>query len=272
MLHSAADLARPIVEMIPQKINKNPVVHCDETGVRVNAGLQWVHVLCTPKLTYYVLSEKRGSEAMLDIDFLPGYTGVVVHDFWSSYFKVTKADHAMCGVHLLRELTGIYENYPEQTWAKEIYNELLTMCRAADFYNRHSEIESRHHYMDCLKKNYDAILEKAVLMNPIPKKEKEQYGRPKKGKIRSLIDRLQKYKDEVCRFADNPLVPFTNNQAERDLRMVKMKSKVIGTFRSEQGAKDFLTLKSLTSTAAKSGITAFNALLSLFHGLLALED
>lgn len=272
MLHSAADLAKPIVETIPQKINKNPVVHCDETGVRVNAGLQWVHVICTPKLTYYALSEKRGSEAMLDIDFLPGYTGVVVHDFWSSYFKVTKADHAMCGVHLLRELTGIYENYPEQTWAKELYNELLTMCRAADFYNQHPEIGSRHHYMDCLKKNYDAILEKAVLMNPIPKKEKEQRGRPKKGKIRSLIDRLQKYKDEVCRFADNPLVPFTNNQAERDLRMVKMKSKVIGTFRSEQGAKDFLTLKSLTSTAAKSGITAFNALLSLFHGLLALED
>ena len=144
------------------------------------------------------------------------------------------------------------------------------MDLAADFYNQHSEIESRHHYMDCLKKNYDAILEKAVLMNPIPKKEKEQCGRPKKGKIRSLIDRLQKYKDEVCRFADNPLVPFTNNRAERDLRMVKMKSKVIGTFRSEQGAKDFLTLKSLTSTAVKSGITAFYALLSLFHGQLAL--
>lgn len=144
------------------------------------------------------------------------------------------------------------------------------MCRAAEFYHQHPEIGSRRHYMDCLKKNYDAILEKAVLMNPIPKKEKEQRERPKKGKIRSFIDRLQKYKGEVCRFADNPLVPFTNNQAERDLRMVKMKSKVIGTFRSEQGAKDFLTLKSLTSTAVKSGITAFYALLSLFHGQLAL--
>ena len=140
----------------------------------------------------------------------------------------------------------------------------------SSFYHQHPEIGSRRHYMDCLKKNYDAILEKAVLMNPIPKKEKKQRGRPKKGKIRSFIDRLQKYKDEVCRFADNPLVPFTNNQAERDLRMVKMKSKVIGTFRSEQGAKDFLTLKSLTSTAVKSGITAFYALLSLFHGQLAL--
>lgn len=91
------------------------------------------------------------------------------------------------------------------------------------------------------------------------------------GKIRALIDRLQTYKGEVCRFADNPIVPFTNNQAERDLRMVRMKSKVIGTFRSEQEAKDFLLLKSLTSTSAKAGIAAFDALHSLFQGQLALR-
>lgn len=85
-----------------------------------------------------------------------------------------------------------------------------------------------------------------------------------------MIDRLIEYKAEVCRFADNSLVPFTNNQAERDLRMVKMKNKVIGTFRSQQGAKDFLTLKSLTSTAAKAGFTAFDAFLSLLYGRFAL--
>lgn len=93
----------------------------------------------------------------------------------------------------------------------------------------------------------------------------------KRGRIRALIDRLRIYKGEVCRFADNPIVPFTNNQAERDLRMVRMKSKVIGSFRSEQGAIDFLLLKSFTSTAAKAGIAAFDALLSMFQGNLALR-
>ena len=120
--------------------------------------------------------------------------------------------------------------------------------------------------MECLKRNYDQILEEGVDLNPIPEKKIGQRGRPRRGKIRALIDRLREYKGEVCRFVDNPLVPFTNNQAERDLRMVKVKNKVIGTFRSLQGAKDFLILKSLTSTASKAGTTAFDALLSLNFG------
>ena len=145
------------------------------------------------------------------------------------------------------------------------------MYRAADFYNQHPEIESRQHYMECLKRNYDQILEKGAAQNPLPKKESRKRSRVKRGKIRTLIDCLQKYKGEVCRFADNPIVPFTNNQAERDLRMVRMKSKVIGTFRSERGAKEFMLLKSLTSTAAKAGIAAFDAFHSLFQGQLALR-
>ena len=137
-------------------------------------------------------------------------------------------------------------------------------------YNQHPEIISRQHYMECLKGHYDEILERGVQQNPIPEKEKRKRGKPKKGKICALIDRLFEHKGEVCRFADNPLVPFTNNQAERDLRMVKMKNKVIGTFRSEQGAKDFLILKSFTSTAVKNGFTAFDALRSLLYGHFAL--
>lgn len=266
MLHSAAAKAETIVADFPQKLHKNPVVHCDETDLRVNGKLHWVHVISTSGLTYYALSEKRGKQAMDEIGFLAQYRGIAVHDFWSSYFKATGADHAMCCAHLLRELTGIFENHPEQTWAKELYLELLSMYRAADYYNQHPEIDSRQHYMECLKRNYDLILEKGTAQNPIPEREPGKHGRVKRGKIRALIDRLRTHKGEVCRFADNPLVPFTNNQAERDLRMVRMKSKVIGTFRSEQGAKDFLMLKSFTSTAAKAGVAAFDALLSLFVG------
>jgi len=178
----------------------------------------------------------------------------------------------MCCAHLLRELTGIFENHPEQERAREMYDELLSMYRAANFYHQNPEINSRQHYMECLKHNYDVILQKGAEQNPIPQKEQGKRGRVKRGKIRTLIDRLQKYKAEVCRFTENPLVPFTNNQAERDLRMVKMKSKVIGTFRSEQGAEDFLTINSFLSTAAKAGSTAFQALLSLFQGQVILGD
>ena len=116
---------------------------------------------------------------------------------------------------LLRELTGIYENHPEQTWARNLYQELMSMCRAADFYNQHPVIGSRQHYMDFLKQNYDRILEEAVKRNSITEKIFNRRGKTRKGKIRALIDRLIKYKGEVCRFADNSLVPFSNNQAER---------------------------------------------------------
>ena len=269
MLHSSAAAAKVYTDTFRQELNKIPVVHCDETSLDVNGKTHWVHVISTPKMTYYALSPKRGTKAMLDIDFLPGYKGIVVHDFWMSYFKATDAEHAMCGAHLLRELTGIYENHPEQKWARELYDELLSMCRAADLYNQHPGVGSRQHYMDCLKQNYDRILEQAVEQNPIPQKQINQRGKHKKGKIRALIDRLVKYKGEVCRFVDNPLIPFTNNQAERDLRMVKMKNKVIGCFRSLTGANDFLTLKSLTSTTAKNGLSAFETLFALFQGNLA---
>ena len=95
--------------------------------------LYYVHVICTPGLTYYALSEKRGTKAMEEIGFLEKYQGIVVHDFWMSYFKATGASHDMCCAHLLRELTGIYENHPEQEWARKLYFELLSMCCAADF-------------------------------------------------------------------------------------------------------------------------------------------
>lgn len=115
MLHSAANVAKVYTDTFPQELNKKTVVHCDETGAGINGKLHWMHVICTSGLPYYALSEKRGTDAMLEIDFLPGYKGIAVHDFWMSYFKATKVEHAVRGAHLLRELTGIYENHPKQT-------------------------------------------------------------------------------------------------------------------------------------------------------------
>ena len=117
-----------------------------------------------------------------------------------------------------------------------------------------------------IEASYDGIVEKALLQNPPPEKIPGKQGRPGQGKIRALINRFKDYKEEILRFADNVLVPFTNNQAERDLRMVKMKNKVIGCFRSMEGAQNFLAIKSFTSTAAKNGITAFQAIFDLLCG------
>ena len=161
MLHSAAGVTNPVVDTFPQLLHQKPVVNCDETGADVNGKLHYVHVMCTADLTYYALSKKRGKEAMDEIGFLPEYKGIVEHDFWQSYFIATEAEHAMCCAHILRELTGIFENHPEQVWAREMYNQLLAMHQAADFYNQHPEITSRQHYMECLKGHYDLI----VLLN-----------------------------------------------------------------------------------------------------------
>ncbi len=115
MLRSVAEAAKSVVCVFPWKLCENSVVHSDETSIRIDSKLHWVHVVCTKKITYYAHSQKRGAEAMREIDFLPNYYGIVVHDFWRPYFKVTDAEHAMCGAHLLRELTGVYENHPKQT-------------------------------------------------------------------------------------------------------------------------------------------------------------
>lgn len=262
MIKSAAKQAKLWLPEIQQSLHNEPVVHNDETGERVNGKLSWVHVVCSALWTYYALSEKRGRIGMDEVGFLKEYHGISVHDFWMSYFSATTASHAMCGAHLLRELTGIYENHPEQEWAGEMHGHLLNMSRVAEFYNQNPEIGSREHYMNCLKEHYDEILQKAIHQNPIFEKTGRK-GKPKRGKIRCLIDRLVKYKGEVCRFADNPLVPFTNNQAERDLRMVRLKSKVIGCFRTASGAENFLAIKSVISSAIKHGYTAFQAVLSL---------
>ncbi len=96
MLRSAAEAVRSVVSDFPRKLCENSFVHSDETGIRIDGKLHWVHVVCTGKITYYALSKKRGAEAMREIDFLPNYNGIVVHDFWKPYFKVTDAEHICC--------------------------------------------------------------------------------------------------------------------------------------------------------------------------------
>lgn len=264
MLSCAGEKAKQYVGEIKEKLLNSPVLHCDETGLRVAGKLHWAHVISNNQYTFYALSQKRGLQAMNDMGVLPQYHGVVVHDFFKPYFKAAaNAGHAMCCAHILRELVGVYEKHNEQIWAREMFQQLISINRSVDFYKKNPDVKSREHYINYQKGEYDKILDKAIQQNPLSEPNPKN-GKIKKGKIRALIDRLVNYKKEILCFSDNFLVPFSNNQAERDLRMIKLKIKVAGCMRTFIGTENFLAIKSILSTSNKHGISSFHALFAMF--------
>lgn len=266
MVTECAKRIQPTVEKIREKIGQASVAHFDETGLRVNKTNYWTHSASTTDLTYLSLQVKRGFEGMEASRVLPYYNGIAVHDCWPSYWKYTDIMHAVCCAHLLRELTGIIENAPNQIWAKEMIDLLLKMKKVRDKAVSVDKEKLSYYYMNGFHKDYLRILEAGRHLNPIPEKKKGKRGRHGKGKIRSLIERLFDYKESVCLFTKNFSVPFDNNQAERDIRMIKVKTKVSGCFRTSEGAVSFLTIMSYLGTAKKRGIRPMLALQRVFSG------
>ncbi len=265
MVSNCAAKVKPVVERNRDKIAAGPLAHFDETGCRVNQRLNWVHVTSTPSETFLYLSDKRGSKGMDEGGVLPAFHGIAIHDCWAPYWKYNM-EHGICCAHLLRELNGIQENHPEQKWPSYFSKLLLDMKRA-----KNAALLARQDGMDAarrenLLRRYDRILTTAYRENPEPKSTPGRTGRRKRGKVLALIDRLRKYKDAVCLFIKNFAVPFDNNQAERDLRMVKVKTKVSGCFRTEEGCRDFLNILAYTSTAKKNYVNPFYAILLAVKG------
>lgn len=262
--HCAGNLVE-IEEQLKRAAAGLDIAHFDETGTRVNNKLNWVHVASNRFLTYLYLSENRGKLGMEEGDVLPAFHGIAVHDCWASYWNYGSS-HAVCCAHLLRELNGILDNHPDQSWAKSFKKLLLDMKKAKD----DAQCESRTALDDDdivrFEKRYDRILKKGYHQNPIPPKPPGKRGRQKRGKIRALIDRLKEYKPAVCLFVKNFNVPFDNNQAERDLRMVKVKTKVSGCFRTSDGARYYLRIMSYVGTAKKQGVNPFYAILKAVSG------
>lgn len=267
MVRTCANKVQPIMEMVKACVTKAKVVHFDETGVRVNGKLFWVHNSSTDSHTYQTISQRRGVEGIISNGVLSFFEGIAVHDCWGPYWKFEDIDHAICCVHVLRELNGIIENQPKHTWAKKFKDFLLEMLKT-----KKEAINSGLDRLDeeILKQysiEYDNIFQIAEEECPPPQKQKEKKrGRKAKGKERALIERLVKLKDSVCLFIKNFAVPFDNNQAERDVRNVKTKAKVSGCFQSKEGAQFYLTIMSYLSTARKHGINAYNALKAAFEG------
>ena len=266
MVTRCAESLKDTYERIRRKMIMLGLIHCDETGSRVDGKTCWVHVASDQDYTYLTINQKRGQIGMDAADVLPHVRGIIVHDCWGSYWKYQDVTHAICCAHLLRELNGVIENHPEQTWAVRFKKLVLDMKKVRDKALLSDKDEVSYYHRHKFDMEYDAIIKTAYEENPLPETPAKKRGRKKKSKVLNLICRLDNYKESVCLFLKNLCVPFDNNQAERDLRMVKVKTKVSGCFRSEEGAQEYLTIMSYIGSARKHGINAFTAIREALNG------
>jgi transposase len=214
---------------------------CDESGLRVAKSLHWLHVVSNPSLTFYGVHAKRGAEAMEDFGILPQCTNWLIHDHWKAYFTYEGCLHALCNEHHLRELKFVAEEYHEP-WAQEMSRFLLDCLE-----QRQSQGVLDRRQFKGIRTRYRALLRKARRRHP------RQPGRGAQDKAANLLDRLEDFEWNVLAFTVFEEVPFTNNGAERDLRMEKVKQKVSGGFRTLHGARVFARLRSYISTCRKRG-------------------
>ena len=254
-----------VEEAIAERLRQSPVVHFDETGLRVEAQTQWLHVASTPELTHYGVHAKRGTEAMDALDILPQFGGTAVHDHWKPYFQYP-CTHALCNAHHLRELTYVHEQY-DQAWAQDLIA-LLLEAKAAVEAAPMNALDPQSPQCRTLERRYDTILAQGLMANPPPPPPAagapKKRGRPKQSKPKNLLDRLRDYKPQVLAFLTDPLVPFDNNQGERDIRMTKLRQKISGTFRALHGAQSFCRIRGYISTIRKYQLNVMQALKSTF--------
>jgi hypothetical protein len=244
-------------------ILQSDVVHSDETGVNVKAKLNWMHTISCSVATYYMLHKKRGKEAMDEMDMLPNYKGIVVHDHWFSYNSYENFSHAFCNAHHLRELTHAIET-TDADWAKEMKRFLQISHKIVKRAKKRGQNSLKEEQIQKLEQKYENILKLGHAFFPKIEKIPKKSGRTKKPKSQNLLLRLDKYKTETLRFITNFQVPFDNNMAERDLRMIKVKQKISGTFMSKSGGDFFARIKGYISTVKKNGRNVMDELKNVF--------
>ena len=249
---------------IKQGVTEAEVAHFDETGARLGGKRFWLHVASTATLTFYATHAKRGREAMDALGVLPAFRGRAVHDGLTSYGQYQDCTHALCNAHHLRELTFVEEQL-KQAWASDLKMLLLEIKQAVDTARAGGLVELAADAIADFLTRYDAILVDGARANPPPEPTGKR-GRPKRGKAGSLVDRLRTHKAEVLAFLEDFTVPFDNNQAERDIRMTKVRQKISGGFRTTTGADRFSRIRGYISTLRKQGIPIFAALTSTLSG------
>lgn len=251
-------------EWVIDKIKHSEVVNFDESGVNIGGSLHWMHSAGTSLLTAYFVHKKRGSEAFDAMGILPDFHGVAVHDHWSAYFKYS-CRHALCNAHHLRELTFAYEQ-EGQKWAKDMIDCLLKIKESVD----KERIEGRlidKSLMRQYEKTYQKIIQQGFKINPYPEEEiTKKRGRKKKTKTLNLLIRLRDFKKETLGFMYDLDIPFDNNLAERDIRMIKVQQKISGLFRTICGAEKFCRIRSFISTVKKQGLNVIDAICQIMNG------
>ena len=250
---SLAQKLSGVVEQLAALVKAAPVKYLDETGFRISGKTQWLHVVSTETATWYRPAAKRK-----DLEPLEGMIGRVIHDHWKSYFKLEGVSHGLCNAHHLRELKAL-EEIEQESWAKSM-KKLLNLAN-----------KYRHRYPETIPKPilirlnelYESILHRGLSFHESqpPLTRKSNRGRVKRRVGHNLLLRLKDYASDVLRFLIEPDVPFTNNQAERDLRMMKCKQKISGCFRAFDHALDFANIRSVLSTARKQNLNLLDVLI-----------
>jgi transposase len=245
----------PFETAVKEALGTGPILHVDESGVRTAGKLHWLHSASTATLTFYGVHEKRGREATEHFKILPDFCGRLIHDFWKPYLSYDCA-HGLCNAHHLRELTFLFEQQ-DQPWAKHMFDLLLTMN---DCVSKQKTPFTGNQKKPWLKQ-YRDILTLGWKANPLPTTpRKKTRGRPQKTKAQNLLARLRDHETSVLAFFHDIHVPFTNNLAEQDIRMIKLRLKISGCFRTLPGARQFARIRSYLSTARKQDCNMLQAI------------
>jgi transposase len=262
----AAQTLEPAVERIADWISASRLQHGDETGVRVGGKLHWMHVNSTRWLTHLTWHAKRGKKALEEIGIWPRFHGRGMHDRFASYDHYP-CQHSVCGAHLVRDCLYLYE-HDQQGWALEMHDLLLDMHTAADEWRQRGALCIPAIEREEWVVRYFEILVAGFAAQPPPSTEvvPKRRGRQKQSAAKNLLDDLLRRADQVLAFLDDLSLPFTNNQAERDLRMVKVQQKIAGTFRSDVGSTAFCRIRSYLGTMRKQGHGMLYALAAVFAG------
>ena len=262
-IHTAVERLHACTEkdeqIIRQAIEQALVAHFDESGARVEGSLHWVHTASTQDWTYFFVHKNRGRQALeSEQSVLPNFKGRAIHDFWKSYFHFD-VEHGTCAAHLLRELTALVENQ-HRKWAGRMHDLLYYLYHFSD--KGRATVEAKK--LKFCDRQYERLIRAADEEEPPP--DTSNGRKPKKTKGRNLLERLDRYRDEVMAFARYDYVPFTNNTAERDIRPWKTKLKVSTCFRTLKGANRFARIKGFCSTTKKQGHNIFEQLCNVLNG------
>ena len=235
------------------------VLHFDETGIRCNKKTNWVHVVSSVSATFFGMHVKRGREAINAFNIMPKFKGLAMHDHWYPYFAYRNVQHLLCNAHHLRELTGIFEQEKEE-WANNMKKLLLIAKKMTEEHIQDGKLPPEK--IEFILKEYNSIIFQGFLYHEkLPPLLQKTRGKTRQRPGKNLVDRLANYQQEVLRFIFDLSLPFTNNQGERDIRMVKLKQKISGSFRKLWRAKIFCRIRSYISTARKQDWNIFDAII-----------